>query len=494
MNILELLLKIFAAVTLVYFVTLTVTSLVLTAVAWHSGRRSLRSRPQEWMDDAFASPLTPGVSVLLPAFNEESGIVESVRSLLAVRYPRLEVIVINDGSSDATLARLREAFDLVPIHRAMRGKVPSRPIRGAYISRRNRELCVIDKDNGGKADALNTGVDAARHPYVCAVDADGLLEETALLRVAKPILDDPDLVVATGGTVRIVNGCRVDHGRVVDESLPKSRLATLQVIEYLRMFLVGRVGWSRMKSLLLISGAFGLFRRSLVEEVGGYSDQTVGEDMELILRLHRHLLEQEETYRIEFVADPVCWTVAPDDLRSLSRQRRRWQRGLGESLWRHRRMIGNPRYGSLGLVGLPFLLFFEFVGPVIEVLGPVTVLGWFLLGQLSLAFAITFFMVSLLLGIFLSLSALVLGEAGFRKRVRAGDVRRLLAYCVAENFGYRQLSACWRVVGLVDLARRKKDWGAHGRRGFRGPIAAGQRVAPAAMQDPRPQLRATARR
>lgn len=446
-------------------------------IAWRNIKRYLRSRPYAATDDAFASPLTPGVSVLLPAYNEETGIVESVRSLLALRYPRHEVIVVNDGSNDATLARLREAFDLVPVRRAMRGEIASQPLRAVYLSRHNRSLCVIDKENGGKADALNAGIDAAHYPYVCAIDADCVIEEYALLRVAKAILEDPDLVMATGGIVRIANGCRIDHGRVLEVGLPKSRLATVQVVEYFRAFLVGRVGWSSLNSLLIISGAFGLFRRSLLEEVGGYSTDTVCEDMELVLRLHRHLRERNEPYRIEFVAEPVCWTEVPEDLRSLSRQRRRWQRGLGESLWRHRRLIGNPRYGTLGLLALPFFFFFEFVGPVVEALGPPAALAWFTLGHLSAEFMIAFFTVSLLLGTLLSIAALALEEFSFRRHTHGREAGRLLAYAILENFGYRQLVALWRALALIDLARHKKAWGTQRRRGIGGPREPGEHNA-----------------
>lgn len=463
---LELLLDVLAAFTLMYFGLLNSAYLFFTAIAWRGITRYLRSRPYTASEEAFASPLTPGISVLVPAYNEEAGIVESVRSLLALRYPRHEVIVINDGSSDGTLTRLREEFDIVPVHRARRGSIACRPIRAIYVSRRNRALWVIDKENGGKADALNAGLDTARYPYVCAVDADALIEERALLHVAKPILDDPDLVVASGGIVRLANGCRIDHGRVLEVGLPKSRLATLQVVEYFRAFLVGRTGWSEVNALLIISGAFGLFRRSVVEAVGGYSTETVGEDMELVLRIHRYLRERGEPYRIEFVAEPVCWTEAPEDLRTLSRQRRRWQRGLGESLRRHRRMIGNPRYGAIGVLALPFHLVFEFVGPLIEILGPPAVLVWFLLGRLSVEFLIAFVILAFLLGILLSVAALALEEFSFRRHDRGREILRLLAYAVLENIGYRQLVALWRALAFVDLARGKKSWGIQRRRGI----------------------------
>jgi cellulose synthase/poly-beta-1,6-N-acetylglucosamine synthase-like glycosyltransferase len=451
---------------LVYFVLLNLLYLGFTALAWRSVSHYLRTRRYAAADESFASPLTPPVSVLLPAYDEAAGIVESVRSLLALRYPEHEVVVVNDGSRDGTLDALREAFDLVPLRKALRTTVATQPVAAAYLSRRDGRLLVLDKANGGKADALNAGLNAARYPYVCAVDADAMLEPDALLHVAKPMLDDPDLVAATGGIVRIANGCRVEHGQVTEVRLPRSRLATLQVVEYFRAFLVGRVGWSQIGSLLIISGAFGLFRRSLVEAVGGWRTDTVGEDVELVVRLHRYLRERGESYRIAFVPDPVCWTEAPETLRTLSRQRRRWQRGLAETLWRHRRMLANPRYGALGLVGFPYFLLFELLGPLLEVTGPPAALAAVLTGTLSTAFLAAFLVASVLLGVLLSVSALALEEFSFRRHTRGREALRLLVFAVLENLGYRQLTDLWRLQAFVDLARRKRSWGDMTRRGL----------------------------
>ena len=450
-----------------YFAALNGLYLVFTGIAWRDLTRHLRERSHAPDDEIFASPVTPPVSVLVPAFNEEPTIAETVRSLLSLRYPEHEVIVVNDGSKDGTLERLRESFDLVPVRKALRQLIATAPIRAAYVSRRHRNLWVIDKANGGKADALNAGINASRYPYICAVDADALLEEDALLHVAKPIVYDPERVVATGGIVRIANGCRVDHGRVLEVNLPRSRLATLQVLEYFRAFLIGRVGWSRMNALLIISGAFGLFKRSLVETVGGYRTDTVGEDIELVVRLHRYLRERGEPYRIEFVADPVCWTEAPEQLGALQRQRRRWHRGLGETLWTHRRLVANARYGTLGFAAVPYFLCFELLGPVIELLGVPAVLYWWLGGGLSLAFLVAFFVVAILLGILLSVAALMLEEFSFRRHRESSEVIRLLWFAVVENVGYRQLLALWRCLAFVDLARGRGGWGEMQRKGFR---------------------------
>jgi cellulose synthase/poly-beta-1,6-N-acetylglucosamine synthase-like glycosyltransferase len=457
---------IFSLVAFAYFVILNGTYVLLTLLAAIEMRREFRGRPHLGLDEIFRSPLTPGISVLVPAFNEEAVIVESVRSLLALRYPRHEVVVTSDGSTDATVDALVEAFDLAPVRLATRGEVVTATVRQTYVSRLHPNLVVVDKENAGRSDALNAGLNVARHPYVCVIDADSLLEVDALLKVAKPILDDPQLLAATGGTVRIANGCTVEHGRVLDARVPKSRLATIQVLEYFRAFLVARIGWSSINALGIISGAFGLFHRSLLETVGGYWTSTVGEDFELTLRMHRHLRERGEPYRIAFVADPVCWTEVPEQLRTLGRQRRRWQRGLWEGLRRHQPMLLNARYGVVGLVAMPYFAVFEFLSPLFALGGLILTTALFVLGDISIGYFVAFVIVSIGLGVLLTTAALVLEEFSYQRYHRGRDIARLLAYTVLENFGYQQLHDVWRAVGYVDIARRKTGWGAQQRRGF----------------------------
>jgi cellulose synthase/poly-beta-1,6-N-acetylglucosamine synthase-like glycosyltransferase len=459
-------LEIAGLVVIAYFGALNAIYLCFTVLAWRGITRHLRERPYSGEAEAFASPLTPGITIVLPAYNEEAGIVQSVRSLLRLRYPLFQIVVVSDGSTDGTIERLREAFDLVPIRKALRQGMEHAPIREVFASRLHGEVLVIDKENGGKADALNAGATVAEHPFLCACDADAMLEEDALLRVAKPLLDDPDLVVATGGIVRIANGCKIEAGQVLEVGLPRNRLATFQVVEYFRAFLVGRMGWSRLRSLLIISGAFGLFRRDVVETVGGWWDDTVGEDMELVVRMHRHLRARGEEYRIVFVPDPVCWTEAPETLAVLSRQRRRWQRGLFEALWRHKRMFANPRYGVVGLVGFPYFVIFEFLGPLVELTGYVMIPLAVIFGGLSIGFLVAFTLMAVLLGVLLSVSALALEEFSFRRHPSTREVNRLLLYSVTENFGFRQLSSLWRVQALIDLVRKTRTWGEMERKGL----------------------------
>jgi cellulose synthase/poly-beta-1,6-N-acetylglucosamine synthase-like glycosyltransferase len=465
-NVVLVVLEVFSIVSFVYFVVLNLLYLLLTALAWVEMRGEVTRRAYLGLDEVFRSPLTPGISVLVPAYNERAVIVESVRSLMALRYPRHEVVVVNDGSTDDTLDELVRAFDLVAVRLAVRDTIETAEIAATYLSRRHPNLLVVDKCNGGRSDALNAGLRVARHPYVCVIDADSLLEGDALLKIAKPILDDPGLLVATGGTIRIANGCRVDHGRVVDVRLPRSRLATIQVLEYIRAFLVARVGWSSLNALGIISGAFGLFDRKLLETVGGYWTDTVGEDFELTLRLHRHLRERDEPYRIAFVSDPVCWTEVPEQFSTLGRQRRRWQRGLWQGLRRHLRMMLNPRYGLVGVMAMPYFLVFEFLSPLFSLAGIVVTIVLFALGQVSIPYFVAFVLVSLGLGVFLTTAALALEELTHHRYGRRRDIWRLLLYSVLENVGYHQLHDIWRTLGYVDIVRGTTAWGVQQRRGF----------------------------
>jgi cellulose synthase/poly-beta-1,6-N-acetylglucosamine synthase-like glycosyltransferase len=470
-NVLEALLRGSSWVALVYFALLSVAYLAFTLVAWHRLAEHRRARSYTPLDEIFASPFTPPVSVIVPAFNESAVLVSSVKSLLDLRYPRHEVIVVNDGSTDGTLELLQEEFDLRPVREALRSRIPTAPIRRAYVSRSHPNLWVLDKANGGKSDALNAGINAAAHPFFCAVDADAVLEQDALLSVVKPVVDDPELVVAAGGIVRIANGCRIERGQLVEYGLPDAHFARFQLVEYFRAFLIGRLAFDSINAVLIVSGAFGLFSRPHVEAVGGYARDTVGEDIELIVRLHRYLRDRDEKYRIRFVPDPVCWTEVPEQLATLSRQRRRWQRGLGQTLWRHRRMMLNPRMGSVGLVTLPYFFFIEFLGAILELLGiPIVLLAW-LLGVLSVPFFLVFLAVSVLLTVLLSIAAIMLEEYAVRYLGRGGDVARVVLYGMAESFGYRQLIAFARCRGMIDLARRRRDWGEQRRRGLEPPLA-----------------------
>jgi cellulose synthase/poly-beta-1,6-N-acetylglucosamine synthase-like glycosyltransferase len=414
------------------------------------------------------SDQAPPISLLAPAFNEELTVVESVRSLLALHYPHFEVLLINDGSKDGTLASVIAAFGLQRVERYVDDRLEHANIRGFYANPALPRLLVIDKENGGKADALNAGINCCRTPLFCAIDADSILETDALLRVVRPFIDDPDLTIAAGGTIRIANGCIIDSGRVVRIHLPRNFLALVQIMEYLRAFLMARLALGKMQVLTVISGAFGLFRRQEVVEVGGYSHGTVGEDMELVLKLHRHMRDLKRPYRIDFIAEPVCWTECPEDAKVLGRQRSRWQRGALECFAKHKSMAFNPRYGRIGFLGFGQILLVDVVGPLIEVFGYLLVPLLYALGLLALPWLLAFLAVTFTFGVFVSVATLILEEVQIRRFPRARELAVLALVAVVENFGYRQLSNFWRLQGWWQFVRKQQSWGTMTRKGFGG--------------------------
>jgi len=403
--------------------------------------------------------LVPEVAILIPAYNEKETISSSLSSLQELDYPNLELIVINDGSSDKTLAEIKEKFKLIPVAREADQRVQSEEVKGIYKSVSDERILVVDKENGGKADALNAGLNYSRSELFLAIDADSLVEKESLYRLVEPYMTKETNVVGIGGIVRVANGCRIEGSEVKEARTPGKLLPLIQVMEYIRAFLFGRTGWSRLNSLPIISGAFGLFKTDLVRRIGGYRTDTVGEDMDLVVRLHKHLREKEEEYTISFIPDPVCWTQVPSTLKVLSRQRNRWQRGLAEALTYSWKMIANPRYGSIGTLGLPFFFIFELLGPVVEVSGYIVFLVSFFLGWINLPFALLFITLALLYGILLSVSSLLLEEFTLKRYKRPRDRLKLLGAAFLENFGYRQLHALWRLKGLIDFLRKSGTWG-----------------------------------
>ncbi len=466
----------FAAYSLVInssFVVLTVLSAVASV-------RETRRAEFAGFDETFTEPNPIGVSILMPAHNEATSIVASVQAMRALRYPDFEVIVIDDGSTDETAALLIETFDLVEAPLVVDDAVPVLgPVQSTHVSPGgDTSLVLVRKVNGGKADALNAGLNVARKELVCMVDADSLLDPEALLHVTRPFADDPVHVVGAGGVVRVANGSVVKHGRVMTPRMPRRTLPRIQVVEYVRAFLIGRAGWSQAGGLLIISGAFGVFRASTVREVGGLATDCIGEDAELVVRLHRHIGDAGAGGRVVFVPEPVAWTEVPESLATLASQRRRWHRGLTEVYSRHKSMMFRPRYGFIGMVTLPWFWLFELMAPVVELLGLVyfgavltrwglehnglvegdLVQGWVIV--LVFACAVSY-------AIAVSLLALLSDELGFGRYRSITDQLRAVAGAVEEHLGYRQLTAWWRIQGMFDAFRGSTAvWGDMKRRGF----------------------------
>ena len=439
---------------------------VLMALGYFVLRTQRTTEGSVERDPLFKSRLMPPISIIAPAHNEQLSIAQSTRSMLQLEYPEHEVIVVNDGSDDRTLQILIDEFHLYKSARQPLQNLATAPVNAVYESQ-NLKLLVIDKQNGGKSDSLNAAVNYASTPLIAAVDSDSLLESNSLLLVVRPFLED-ETTVAVGGIIRVVNGCTVEHGAVTKVGAPPSLLTKFQVVEYLRAFLGGRVALSYMNSLLLISGAFGLFRRDSVIEAGGFELNSLAEDLELVIRLHRIAREKKRAYKIVFVPTPVCWTEVPDSWKSLAVQRKRWQRGGVESMWKHRGMLFNPKFGVVGCFGMPYLLFLEILGPTIEVTGYVITILGLLIGFISLTTALLFFIGSVLFGTMISISAVLLEEFTTRRYAHPLDLASLIWAALVENFGYRQTNAIWRFSGIFQALRRKKKkvWGKLTRRGF----------------------------
>ena len=450
-----------------YFVLWNVAQMAMSplsaVVLWRHQRRYTQ-RARRLPEDVAVPPF---VSIIVPAYNEELTIVESVRALLALDYESREVVVVNDGSTDRMLALLEQTFQLVPAPVAFVQPLTAEPVRGIYRSVSDPDLVVVDKENGAcKADAANAGINAASGTLVLIIDADTVLERDALSRAVMPFVEDP-LTVAVGGTIAIANGCGVEHGRIATVTLPRSWLARFQIVEYMRSFILFRLACASQNAVVLTSGAFGLFRRDVFIAVGGYDRTAIGEDLDVSVRIQRYFRERREPARIAFDPNPLCWTQAPEDLQSLKSQRCRWRRGLLQTLWRNRGMIGNPRFGKVGLGALPYMAFFEGLGPLLEVAGYLVMIAAVVFGFLNWYYFGVMVTVSLLFGLTVTLLAVLMNDVAMRQYMRRGDLALLVVVAILENFGYRQVNSLWGCLGTVQALTGKGGWGPMKRRAFR---------------------------
>jgi len=457
---------VFSVVVTSYFVLWNASQFVMGGIAarfvWrYQRRRNIRSRA---VVDRLAAP--PLVSIVVPAHNEALTIVESIRALFALDYETREIVVVNDGSKDETLAILQQTFHLVPAPLAIEQPLKTAPVRGLYRSIDEPDLVVVDKESAGcKADASNAGINAASGTLVLIIDADTMLEPDALSRAVLPFLEDAT-TVGVGGYVAISNGSRVEGARVIDAGMPRSWAARFQIVEYMRSFLLFRLACASRNAVTIISGAFGLFRRDAVIEVGGYDAKAIGEDMDLTLRLQKHFRARKQAARIAFVPVPVCWTQAPEDLQSLRSQRCRWRRGLLQALWQQRGLIANPRYGIVGMGVLPYTTVFEGLGPLLETFGYIITTAAAFLGLLNWSHYRVMIAVSVLFGSATTLLAVFLSDVVAKRYLRGRDLAVLCAAALLENVGYRQLNAWWGLVGTVQAITGKGGWGPMTRRSF----------------------------
>lgn len=445
---------------LAYFIALNGVYLFLTIIALGVLPRYIQKQTIHNLPLS-QTGFEPPISLVVTAFNEEAVIVPTVRSLLQLEYPEFEIVIVNDGSKDRTLEVLQEEFDLEIFPAAFRYRIKHKPVKEVYQSRIYPNLRVVCKENGGsKADASNCGINACRYGLFMPLDADTILDRYCLKYMVQPYLLNPE-TVGVGGTVRILNGCKVEGGFITEIGVPKNWLALFQLLEYMRAFLSGRVGWNFFDALPLISGAFGLFNKEAVIAVGGYSHKSLGEDMDLVLRLHRHFRLQKKSYRLDFVVDPIAWTEVPESFSVLKKQRVRWQRGLFDCLWENRKLLFHPRSRGVGWASMPFLLFLEGLSPFIEVSGHFFFIICWYFELINYQGALAMLLLSFGTGFLLGISSIFLEEVTFRTYPRKKDLMILFFAAFIENFGYRQLMSFWRLEGTIKwILRTKSSWGA----------------------------------
>ena len=416
------------------------------------------------------APLTPSISVIAPAYNEEKSIVDNIRALLSLYYNNFEVIVVNDGSKDGTFAKILEAYDLEKVNYYFDYRIPCQRIRGVYKSKNRsfKRLTVIDKANGGKSDALNAGINISKNDLICSIDVDSIMESDALLKLVKPFMEQTDSkIIGTGGVIRIANSCDIESGQISRIKLPDRFLPRVQVLEYTRAFLMARMAWGKMNGLLIISGALGMFDKEIVIKCGGYSIETVGEDMELVVRMRKYMSEKKEKYKVVYIPDPLVWTEVPSTLKILGRQRNRWTRGTIETLVKHKSLLFNPKYGVLGMLSYPFWMIFEWLAPIIEFIGLVYFGLLAIFGQpnwsfffLLLAFVYTF-------AISMSTWAILFEEMTFHKYKQKQEIFKLVLTGILEPIFFHPLTVYWSVRGNIDYMRGVRSWGKMDREGFK---------------------------
>ncbi|WP_297703852.1 glycosyltransferase [uncultured Eudoraea sp.] len=460
-------------INIVFLVFTVVLFAMFSIMGYLSTRNSIHYRNKNSFVDLsriMASPLAPSITIIAPAYNEGLTIVENIRSLLSLQYVNYEVMVVNDGSKDDTLQKMIDAYDLEKVERIIDPEWSSKPIRGVYKSRQRSfsKLTVIDKENGGKSDALNTGIQLSANKYVGCIDVDCLLRPDALLHVVKSFYQRTQKrVIAVGGVIRVANSSKISGGTLEEIRLPKNWLARFQLLEYTRSFLLGRMAWGRIDSLLIISGAFGFFDREIALEVGGYDTKTVGEDMEIVFRMRRHMHERKLPYTIEYIPDPLCWTEVPESTKNLVNQRDRWARGNLETLFAHRDMFFNPKFGRLGMLSYPYWFFYEWLAPILEFIGFFSVIIFYYMGILNVDFFLAITITVYTFSIMFSFYAILWELFSYNQYSKTKDILILMLCAIIEPITFHPL-VVWSAIrgNYKKLFKVKTGWGSQVRKGF----------------------------
>lgn len=454
-----------------YAIAAITSYIILTLISAVETREYLRKNEFVDYKDIMSSDMSPSISIIAPAYNESLNIVANVRSLLSSHYVNYEVIIINDGSHDNSLELLIDAYDMVPYNLLYDQKIPTKPLRAGVYKSKNpafEKLIVVDKENGGKADALNMGLNISNSQYVACIDVDCLLLEDALQRMIKPFLEDnDDKVIAAGGVIRIANGCIIREGKLIDVNFPKNLLVQAQILEYIRAFLLGRMAWSRLNGLLVISGAFGIFDKQIAIDVGGYDTHTVGEDMEIVVRMRRHMEELGKEYKVTYIPDPLCWTEAPDNYKNFISQRNRWTRGTIETLNKHKKIGFNKKYGAFGLLSYPYWLVFERLAPIIEAVGIVYFSILLYLEIINWKFAVIFLISAYLFSMVFSIIAIYTEELTYNQYKKKGTGYKLILLTFIEPIILHPFVLYAAIKGNYDYYfNKKKKWGKIERKGL----------------------------
>lgn len=461
--------EVYLMLILAYAILIMSSYLILAHLSTRELREYLKKNSFVDYNVLLTSEFAPRLSLIAPAYNEGFTIQENVKSLLSLNYNNYQVIVVNDGSKDNSMEILIHTYDLVLTELAVHQQIETKKIKGIYTSRNAafKKLIVVDKENGGKADALNTGLNIAQNPYVVCIDVDCILDKDSLLKLAKPFLESHEKrIIATGGVVRIANQCIIKNGRLVEVNIPDVMIPRIQVLEYLRAFLLGRMAWSRLDGLLLISGAFGAFDREIALLAGGYSTKTVGEDMELVVRMRRYMLENNLPYGVSYIPDPLCWTEAPEDFKIFKKQRSRWMRGTIETLSLHKKMFLNPKYKLLGMLSVPYWTFFEFLAPAIEFTGLFVTVVFIVFGLLSWYFFFLLLLFVYFFAVLFSVIALYSEERTYHKYPKQADFFKLLLAAFIEPLYFHPLTIYAALIGYKENIMGTKGWGEMTRKGF----------------------------
>jgi biofilm PGA synthesis N-glycosyltransferase PgaC len=469
----EIFKTIFESFILYYTISIFSIYLILAVISALELRRSFYNAKITNYDAIISSPFAPMITVIAPAYNESVTIVENIKALLALYYPNFEIIVVNDGSKDNTLEKAIDAFDLEKVPYMIDYKIPCNEITGIYKSQKKafNNLTIISKLNGGKADALNAGINIAKGDYFISIDVDSIIDPYALQKLIKPFLEETDRkVIATGGVIRIANSCKIEDGQLIEINVPESFIARCQVIEYNRAFLMGRLAWGRLDGLLLISGALGIFDKDVVIACGGYYTETVGEDMELVVRMRKYMTDKKIKYKVAYVSDPLCWTEAPSSLKVLGSQRNRWTRGTIGTLFFHRDIFLNPKYGFMGMVSHPFWVFYEWLAPFVEALGLLYFLTIAIFGQpnWTLFYVMIFFVY--FFSITFSTYSILFDHLAYHRYKKKRMIFKLILTAWAEPIFFHPFVLYSALRGNFDyFVLKKKTWGNMSRVGFAKP-------------------------